>query len=639
VTIDLSRLGAYPSDPTDAGVPVEFRLFLPDLPDGFSVDALAIHYEDRFAEGVPPNAYSLERGNDGIWTANVTIDYQEKTHFGQSGRYLYRYQLQWGATTVTKWFTDPFAYVTDDVGALAAFDTPNTVSSYEWHDDTWKVPELDQLVVYELQVEEFNATFDGVIDRLPYLASLGVTCLELLPVTSLQLDFDWGYGPLHFFAPNERWGGAHGLKRLVDACHAAEIAIILDVVFQHTADTFPYYLVYVDAGHACGTPGALSGPMMTGKQGDYGPPIDYHKPFSLQFANAVTRYWLEEFHVDGFRYDEAGDLVDATEVPQTWEPLSTILSDAYMTSLRLSRFTASGIPKGGEYSRIIQVPEYLNGPEVFDHTCASATWQDTTLYRAEDAARTDGLFFPNDDFPHALDAGFSGYPRFRRTPDIDGNLVDRPVAPFQYTNSHDHSHLVAFLTGDQFLTFLDNDIHKPQFHPLASRDRWYKLQPFVVALYTASGIPMLWQGQEFTDNYVLPPGGDARIHYRRDAHWEYFYDPEGSPLVALHRRLAVLRASRAALRSWNWYYFYLQSRPTAGVFAYHRFTGNEHAIVLLNFSDTEQSVTIPCPAPGIYTELVDAPYRATPKQITGTAIGADLTLSVASNYGYIYCSP
>jgi len=49
-------------------------------------------------------------------------------------------------------------------------------------------------VVYEMHVEEFNSTFPGVVDRLPYLKSLGVTCLELMPVTSLKLDFDWGYG-------------------------------------------------------------------------------------------------------------------------------------------------------------------------------------------------------------------------------------------------------------------------------------------------------------------------------------------------------------------------------------------------------------------------------------------------------------
>jgi 1,4-alpha-glucan branching enzyme len=61
-----------------------------------------------------------------------------------------------------------------------------------------------------------------------------------MPVTSVKLDFDWGYGPLHYFAPNARLGGGEGLKRLVNACHAVNIAVILDVVYQHVDPTFPY---------------------------------------------------------------------------------------------------------------------------------------------------------------------------------------------------------------------------------------------------------------------------------------------------------------------------------------------------------------------------------------------------------------
>ena len=276
----------------------------------------------------------------------------------------------------------------------------------------------------------------------------------------------------------------------------------------------------------------------------------------------MTRRWLTEFHIDGFRYDEAGDLVGRNDSgPPTWEPLTTILADAYQTSISLPRFTPSGGTAAGEYSRIIQVPEYLDGPEIFDHTLANATWQDNTLHRAEDAALTalnDGLSFANDDFPHALDAGYENYPSTRAAPDINGTAIDRPVAPFQYVNSHDHSHLVAFLTGGQFLTFDQGDVAKPEFHPLAVRDRWFKLQPFAVALFTASGIPMLWQGQEFTDNYVVPciGGGDIRTHFQRNVHWEYFYDLHGSPLVSLHRRLARIRADHSALRSFGWYYFY-----------------------------------------------------------------------------------
>ena len=76
--------------------------------------------------------------------------------------------------------------------------------------------------MYELHVQQFNDTFDGVVDRLDYLESLGVNCLELMPVMSHKLDFDWGYGPLHYFSPSAHFGDVEGLKHLVDAAHASE---------------------------------------------------------------------------------------------------------------------------------------------------------------------------------------------------------------------------------------------------------------------------------------------------------------------------------------------------------------------------------------------------------------------------------
>jgi 1,4-alpha-glucan branching enzyme len=166
------------------------------------------------------------------------------THFGQEGTYLYRYQLWWtppggSRQLLTRWFTDPFARMTD-VGELSAVTLDRAGGLFNWTDAAYKTPELDDLVVYELQVEEFNGTFDGVVERLDYLGSLGVNCLELMPVTSVKLDFDWGYGPLHYFAPNARFGGADGLKRLVDACHAAGMAVVLDVVYQHVDPMFAY---------------------------------------------------------------------------------------------------------------------------------------------------------------------------------------------------------------------------------------------------------------------------------------------------------------------------------------------------------------------------------------------------------------
>ncbi len=277
--INLNEVGAFASAPTAAGVPVRFGLYLPGITPqaGYEVVVRVIHKEDRFNPDIQPRDFPLDfvptSPND-LWQKVVLIELQPGTRFGKEGSYLYRYQL-WQTVggnrkLVTLWFTDPFAQATD-AGELSAFVTPGFLADFVWSDEAWKVPELESLVVYELHVEEFNSTFDGVVERLPYLKSLGVTCLELMPVTSLQLDFDWGYGPLHYFAPNERWGGVQGLKRLVNACHAAGVAVILDVVYQHVSGNFPYYLAYENAG--------LPSPM-TGNFDKYGPVIDFSKPFA-----------------------------------------------------------------------------------------------------------------------------------------------------------------------------------------------------------------------------------------------------------------------------------------------------------------------------------------------------------------------
>ena len=100
---------------------------------------------------------------------------------------------------------------------------------------------------------------------------------------------------------------------------------------------------------------------------------------------------------------------------------------------------------------------------------------------------------------------------------------------------------------------------------------------------------MLWEGEEFVDDYQLPPSGAARINLRRDVHWEYFYDDQGSSVVRLCRVLGGLRATDPALRSRNSYYYYVQSLVANAILAYHRYapatdgTAEQYAMVVINF--------------------------------------------------------
>jgi 1,4-alpha-glucan branching enzyme len=578
-----------------------------------------IHKDDRFVPDINTMDFPLMLVADSannLWQANVTIPVTPGTHFGQPGTYLYRYQLlqtlpgTLSPQVLVRWFTDPFARATD-IGELSAFVTPGFVPDFVWTDQQWKTPELEDLVVYELHVEEFNSTFDGVIERLTYLKSLGVTCLELMPVTSLKLDFDWGYGPLHYFAPNERWGGGQGLKRLVNACHQAGVAVILDAVYQHVDTSFPYHLLYDTTG--------IESPMIDGN-GPFGPTIDFSKEFAHEYVQAANFHWLDEYHVDGFRYDEVTDLYDGP----TGIKYPRIAYETYNTSLTIPRFTPSGGLAPGEYSRIIQCPEELNLPqEILRTTYSTCTWQDGLLDKAESMATSK---YVDDDFAHLLDTRFLGYPERKTVHDIANQPVDMPVTPFQYLESHDHSQLLTFF--------------EPQSPgvPFTDRSPWYKLQPFAIALYTCQGIPMLWQGQEFAESYLLPDQGSARINFRRDIHWEYFYDDFGNPLVRLYRILGTLRHIYAALRSHESFYYNEQSRTSDGIVAYSRqdTAKQQCAIVFLNFSDLQQSIAIPFPAPGTYREMIDDAVRSTPYEIAVSNANQSITVDVPSHYGYIF---
>src|SRR6266851_8671371 len=239
--IKMPEVAAVPSA-TAGGFQIHFGLYLPGIrsADGFRVTIRVIHDNDRF----DPKIKTVDKDltwNAGhpldLWSCDMDVAPPGPGHFGTEGVYLYRFQLKWvqsgsSERVITSWFTDPFARETD-IGLLSAVTLSRSATPFPWTDATYRTPDLDELIVYELQVEQFNDTFGGVIDRLPYLRSLGVNCLELMPVISPKLDFDWGYGPLHYFAPSARFGGPDGLRRLVDACHQADIAVILDVVYHH----------------------------------------------------------------------------------------------------------------------------------------------------------------------------------------------------------------------------------------------------------------------------------------------------------------------------------------------------------------------------------------------------------------------
>lgn len=614
--INLNEVGAFPQRDATGSWQVRFGIYLPEITfnKGYSLRVRIIHEQDQFVRGIEPQDFALNWINGSahdLWQITVPLTPDAASHFGQLGTYLYRFQLLRGNREVTFWFSDPFGRAAG-LGTLSAFTIDNISHAFPWTDGGFSVPEVDEMVIYELNVREFNRDFQGVIDQLDYISALGVNVLELMPVTNVKEDVEWGYTPLGYFAPDDRLGGPTGMKQLVDACHQRGIAVVLDAVYAHAHPEFAYSLVYDTSGEPNPMMGIFAGEFFEGRPG-----TDYTKEFTRDYFFQLNQYWLREYHVDGFRYDYVPGMYDGP----TGQGYANFVYRTYENSKSIPRFAT-----GTGRSKIIQCAEHLPDPAgILSKTYSNCAWQNGLLDRARDMARWG---YVNESFAHCLDPEFLGFPNEFRNPATGESF---PVAPLQYFESHDHPRFI-----NQFGQIKLRDL-LGEFY--GDRGRYFKMQPYVIALYTAKGIPMLWNGQEFGENWGIPSWGIGRNLFERPLHWEYFYDAAGKALVRLHRILGRFRRTHRALRSRGYFYYYFDpNHLRQGVIAFRREAeavagqAPERILVFLNFSDSDSEVWIPFPEPGTWSEQIDG--TRPPAQISQSNQWAAVV--VPSNYGAIY---
>ncbi|MEV8513575.1 malto-oligosyltrehalose trehalohydrolase [Dactylosporangium sp. NPDC051484] len=172
---------------------------------------------------------------------------------------------------------------------------------YAWGDAAWTGRQLPGSVIYELHVGTFTpaGTFDGAIERLPYLKDLGVDLVELLPVNTFNGEHNWGYDGVGWHAVQESYGGPDGLKRFVDAAHRAGLGVIIDAVYNHFGPSGAYAPAF--------------GPYLSAGANTWGrsPNLDEADSGEVRrFIVDSALQWLRDYHADGLRLDAVHALVD-----------------------------------------------------------------------------------------------------------------------------------------------------------------------------------------------------------------------------------------------------------------------------------------------------------------------------------------
>ncbi len=180
-------------------------------------------------------------------------------------------------------------------------------STFPWNDGHWSGLKLEDYVLYELHVGTFSVegTFDAVVPRLDELKLLGVTALELMPVAQFPGNRNWGYDGVYPFAVQNSYGGPEGLRRLVDACHQRDMAVVMDVVYNHLGPEGNYLADF--------------GPYFTAVyRMPWGAAVNFDGPQSdavVRFFVENALYWIDDFHVDALRLDAIHGIVDRNAQP------------------------------------------------------------------------------------------------------------------------------------------------------------------------------------------------------------------------------------------------------------------------------------------------------------------------------------
>ncbi|UFS70241.1 alpha amylase C-terminal domain-containing protein [Geomonas sp. RF6] len=442
---------------------------------------------------------------------------------------------------------------------------------------------LGDLVIYELHLEDFTwetrrneAPMAEMLKKVEYLESLGVNAVEILPWTGCSgSGYSWGYTPFLYFSVTNRYVDdkkyplekISQLKALINALHSKGIHVIMDGVYNHVSDMFPYYQLYKDRD-VCPFIGNFK------EYGSFGQVIDFNNECANEFILSVCKYWIDVFKVDGIRFDYVKGFYDKEDRLHGFRTLIEKLNDY--------------IAEDPARKNISLTLELLNGYDCINDTNtvdATGCWLDDYLWRTYDFIEKGRV---NKEIMRILNANKDFKPG---------------KSPVIYAQNHDHRTLV-------------NSIGKGNY----SRGEAWRTQPYIIALFTSPGAILMHSGMEWGENTWMPEGSEegpsrtSRILHRA-IHWSQQYDAVGTMLASTYKKLIEIRNKHSALRSPNFYPAddYSTSFNQQGygfheekqVVIYHRYDNSERFIVVINFSQNNQQIDIPFPANGVWRDLLN----------------------------------
>lgn len=181
-------------------------------------------------------------------------------------------------------------------------------NEYQWEVNDFQTPAKEKLIIYEMLIRDFTEdhSYAAVIEKLDYLEDLRVNVLELMPVNEFEGNSSWGYNPSFYFAPEKYYGPKNELKRLIDECHKRGIAVVIDMVLNHSYGQSPFVQMYWNSSSnqpAANNPWYNEESNFQNPDAQWGYDFNHESTATRALVDSVSSFWMSEYKVDGFRFD------------------------------------------------------------------------------------------------------------------------------------------------------------------------------------------------------------------------------------------------------------------------------------------------------------------------------------------------
>ena len=390
-------------------------------------------------------------------------------------------------------------YPTGAKGIVSVFESGAT--PYVWKTTSFTRPTSSNLQVYELLVRDFVADrrYKTVADSLGYLKKLGINALELMPVAEFSGNDSWGYNPIFYTAPDKAYGTKNDLKYLIDKCHENGIAVIMDIVLNQADYENPYVKMYWDGAK----PTAASPFFNPSATHPYSVFFDFnHESTHTQWlVDVVTKFWLEEYKIDGYRFDLSKGFTQTT--------------------------SGSNVDLWGQYdaSRVKIWKRIYDKIRSYDASAYVVLEHFAANNEENELGNYGMLLWGNSKFDMARVA--QGYTQDLSNASYKMRGFTNPSV-MNYIESHDEERLMVEVTNGGKKVF-------------TAQEKLERMKMAAATFFTIPGPKMIWQFGELGYDVSINENGRTGT---KPLKWTYAQDSERAKLLKVYQQLGALKTTK-----------------------------------------------------------------------------------------------